>query len=205
MKQQICCKRQIFFGMFFAVAWWGQVASADVGVVASEWQAATADSARSAVQNTQNTSMEATSTSEQTAEELLFVEGDAYVAQASGGVEDDGDIWGISMRLGFGLALVVLLAWGAAHLLRKSTLGKQLGADNTLIRVAERVYLGPKKAVFLVEIGGRALALGVTDDRITTLSEWTAGELDLTPKPSEPSPFANQLKNVLGKTVGEST
>ena len=205
MKQRICCKWQILLGVFFAVAWWEQVAGADVGVVASEWQAATAYSVRSAVHNTQNTSMGFTSNSEQTAEEPLIVEGDAHVAQASGGVEDDGDIWSISMRLGFGLALVVLLAWGAAHLLRKSTLGKKLGADNTLIRVAERAYLGPKKAVFLVEIGGRVLALGVTDDRITTLSEWTAGELNLTPKPSVPSPFANQLKNVLGKTVEEST
>lgn len=205
MKQLIRCEWQILSGVLFAVIWWGQVARADEGVVASEWQTAAADSARSAVQNTQNTSMGVTSASEQTAEEPLLVEGDARVAQASGGVEDDGDIWSISMRLGFGLALVVLLAWGAAHLLRRSTLGKQLGADNTLIRVAERAYLGPKKAVFLVEIGGRALALGVTDDRITTLAEWTAGELDLTPRPSVPSPFASQLKNVLGKTVGEST
>ena len=118
---------------------------ADEGVVESGWQAAIADSARSAVQDP---SMESTATSEQTAEEPLFAEGDAYVAQARSGAEDDGDIWSISMRLGFGLALVVLLAWGAAHLLRKSTLGKQLGADNTLIRVAERAYLGPKKAVF---------------------------------------------------------
>ncbi len=202
MKQRICCKWQILLGVFFGVACWSQVVRADVGVVASEWQAVAADSARSAVQGL---SIGATSTSEQAADEPLFAEGDSYVAQASSGAEDDGDIWSISMRLGFGLALVVLLAWGAAHLLRKSTLGKQLGADNTLIRVAERAYLGPKKAVFLVDIGGRALALGVTDDRITTLAEWTAGELDLTPKSSVPSPFANQLKNVLGKTVGDST
>ena len=201
MKQRIHYKWQILFGVFFAVTCWGQVARADEGVMASEWQAVTADSARTAVQDP---SMEATATSEQTAEEPLFAEGDAYAAQVSSGAEGDGDIWSISMRLGFGLALVVLLAWGAAHLLRKSTLGKQLGADNTLIRVAERAYLGPKKAVFLVEIGGQALALGVTDDRITTLAEWTAGELDLTPKPSMPSPFASQLKNVLGKTAGES-
>ena len=202
MKERIRCKWQILFGVFFAVAWWGQVARADEGVVESGWQAAIADSVRSAVQDP---SIGSTATSEHTAEELLFAEGDTYVAQEASGAEDDGDIWSISMRLGFGLALVVLLAWGAAHLLRKSTLGKQLGADNTLIRVAERAYLGPKKAVYLVEIGGRALALGVTDDRITTLSEWTAGELDLTPRPSVPSPFASQLKNVLGKTVGEST
>ena len=117
------------------------------------------------------------------------------MAPAGTDAEGDGDIWSISMRLGFGLALVVLLAWGAAHLLRKSTLGKQLGADNSLIRVAERAYLGPKKAVFLVEIGGRALCTRrVTDDRSTrrygrsdlknyadenvSVDEWTAGELD---------------------------
>ena len=202
MKQRIRCKWPILFGVLIAVACWGQVTKPDEGVVASGWQADTADSAGSAVQDP---SIGSTATSEQTAEEPFFAGEDAYVAQATSGAEDDGDIWSISMRLGFGLALVVLLAWGAAHLLRKSTLGKQLGADNTLIRVAERAYLGPKKAVFLVEIGGRALALGVTDDRITTLAEWTAGELDLTPRASVPSPFASQLKNVLGKTVGEGT
>lgn len=201
MKQRTRCRWQALFGVFFAISWWGQVAMADEEAVASEWQAATADSAHSVVQDA---STEAVDGADQTVEEPLFTEGDTYVAPAGTDAEGDGDIWSISMRLGFGLALVVLLAWGAAHLLRKSTLGKQLGADNSLIRVAERAYLGPKKAVFLVEIGGRALALGVTDDRITTLSEWTAGELDLTPQPSVSSPFASQLKNVLGKTVGES-
>ena len=154
MKQRTRCRWQALFGVFFAISWWGQVAMADEEAVASEWQAATADSAHSVVKDA---STEVIDGADQTVEEPLFTEGDTYVAPAGTDAEGDGDIWSISMRLGFGLALVVLLAWGAAHLLRKSTLGKQLGADNSLIRVAERAYLGPKKAVFLVEIGGRAL------------------------------------------------
>jgi len=117
------------------------------------------------------------------------------------GAEEDMEesIWTIAMRLGFGLSLVVLLAWGAAYLLKRSTLGRQLGTDSGAIRVVERAYLGPKKAVFLVEISGRALALGVTETNISTLSEWEAGEIELKPRDTTPSPFASQLKNILGQ------
>jgi flagellar biosynthetic protein FliO len=194
MKQPKWNVWQALLGAVIAIAWWGQVARAEEEVVASEWHATTADSAQVAEQGA---AIAAEGSAERAAEEPLLVGGDPLLLDADGTAEEGDDIWDISMRLGFGLALVVLLAWGAAHVLRKSALGKQLGADNSLIRVAERAYLGPKKAVFLVEIGGRALALGVTDDRITPLAEWAAGELDLTPRATSPSPFASQLKNVL--------
>ncbi len=115
--------------------------------------------------------------------------------------EEEG--WSIALRLGFGLGLVILLAWGASQLLRRSALGRQLGTDSGIIRVAERVYLGPKKAVFLVDIGGRVLALGVTEEHINTLAEWGAGELELAERHVSASPFAAQLKKLLGQTPRE--
>lgn len=102
------------------------------------------------------------------------------------------------VKLGLGLALVILLAWGAVFLLRKSALGKQFGGAGNSIRVVERFYLGPKKAIYLVEIGGRPLALGVTDTAITPLTQWQPGELDLTPRTASPSSFAAQFRSLLG-------
>ena len=77
--------------------------------------------------------------------------------------EDGMTYWGVASKLGLGLALVILLAWGAVYLLRPSTVGQQCSGVGKTIRIAERTYLSPKKAIYLVEIGDRTLALGVTD------------------------------------------
>ncbi|MCC7264551.1 MAG: flagellar biosynthetic protein FliO [Candidatus Latescibacteria bacterium] len=108
----------------------------------------------------------------------------------------------LMVKLGLGLALVILLAWGTVFLLRKSAFGQQFGAAGTNIRVMERFYLGPKKAIYLVEIGGRPLALGVTDSAITPLSQWQPGELELTPRPGASPSFAAQFRSLLGQQPG---
>ena len=72
MKQRTRCRWQALFGVFFAISWWGQVAMADEEAVASEWQAATADSAHSVVQDA---STEVIDGADQTVEEPLFTEG----------------------------------------------------------------------------------------------------------------------------------
>ncbi len=102
------------------------------------------------------------------------------------------------VKLGLGLALVVLLAWGTVFLLRKSAFGQHFGTAGNNIRVMERFYLGPKKAIYLVEIGGRALALGVTDTAITPLTQWQAGELEVAPNPAASPSFAAQFRAMLG-------
>ena len=101
------------------------------------------------------------------------------------------------VKLGLGLGLVILLAWGTVFLLRKSAFGQQFGVSGNHIRVVERFYLGPKKAIYLVEIGGRPLALGITDAAITSLTEWQPGELDLPPRPTSSASFATQFRNLL--------
>jgi flagellar biogenesis protein FliO len=104
----------------------------------------------------------------------------------------------IMARLGLGLGLVVLLAWGAVHLLRRSGLGQHLGASGGAIRIGERAYLGPKKLICLVGIGDRTLALGVTDENITLLGEWPAEQLQVAPRPRPAGSFADQLRKFLG-------
>ena len=105
--------------------------------------------------------------------------------------------WEVASKLGMGLGLVVVLAWGAVFLLRKSGVGQQFGRIGKTVRIAERTYLSPKKAIYLVEIGDRTLALGVTEENISTLSEWQAGELELVASPVPGGAFATQFKNLL--------
>lgn len=106
-------------------------------------------------------------------------------------------------RLGLGLGLIVLLVWGVVYLLRKSPIGQQFGGSGSLIRVAERTYLGPKKFICLVEIGDRTLALGVTEENITSLTEWPAGSLELLPCQETSGSFVSQFKNLLGQVKEE--
>ena len=103
----------------------------------------------------------------------------------------------VATDLGLGLGLVILLAWGAVYLLRKSSVGQQFGGTGKMIRIAERSHISPKKAIYLVEIGDRILALGVTEENITALSEWQAGELELATEPVPVGSFAKQFKKML--------
>ena len=104
-------------------------------------------------------------------------------------------------KLAVGLGLVIFLVWGSVWLLRKSALGQKFGASGNTIQVLERSFLGPKKSIYLVEIGGRVLALGVTEENIALLTEWQVGELEISsPKSSSPGLFATQLKTLLGQS-----
>ena len=116
---------------------------------------------------------------------------------AAVGAEADISFWELASKIGMGLCLVVVLAWGAVFLLRKSAVGQQFGGTGKTIRIAERNYISPKKAIYLVEIGDRTLALGVTEEQITALSEWKAGELELATSTERDSTFSTQFKSLL--------
>ncbi len=47
-----------------------------------------------------------------------------------------------------------------------------------LIQVLEKCYISPKKGIFIVKVGSKLLALGVTETQINLLSE-----LDSNPEP----------------------
>jgi flagellar biosynthetic protein FliO len=108
----------------------------------------------------------------------------------------------IMAKLGLGLGLVVLLAWGAVAILRRTALGQQYGAAGSAIKVFERAYLGPKKQICLVAIGGRTLAVGVTDQQITMLAEWDTDELAMPPEQAPGPGFAGQLRRLLDASPG---
>ena len=113
----------------------------------------------------------------------------------------DGSYFAILTKMGLGLGLVIALVLVTVWLLRKSALGQRMGGGGGAIRVIERSFLGPKKAIYLVEIGDRTLALGVTDEQVGRLAEWQKGEIDLSAvhAPQAGGSFAAQLRTVLGR------
>ena len=85
----------------------------------------------------------------------------------------------VILKLGLVLVLVILLIWGSAVFLRRNGIGGRFLAGTGNIQVIERSYLGPKKSIYLVRIGQRTLALGVTNDQITTLAQLADEEVPI--------------------------
>ena len=116
--------------------------------------------------------------------------------------EDAGslDLMPLLVKVSFGLGLVVLLAWGTVYLLRRSALGTGLTNQGSAVRVLDRNWIGPKKAIYLVDIGGRTLALGVTEEHISVLSAWEDGEISVSqPSAAGGGAFATQFRALLSR------
>lgn len=83
----------------------------------------------------------------------------------------DSGMGGLVIRLALSLILIVGLIYLSLFLLKKSSLGFKKGRAGELIQVLERCYISPKKGIFIVKIGSKLLALGVTETQINLLSE----------------------------------
>jgi flagellar biosynthetic protein FliO len=82
------------------------------------------------------------------------------------------------VKMMLSLVLVVALAVAALYL-SKRVLPKVTKASGKEIRVMETSYLGPRKALHLVEIGNQKLLIGSTNESITTLAHIGDAWLDL--------------------------
>lgn len=72
------------------------------------------------------------------------------------------------------LAAVLALIFALAYLLRKLKLTGRLGeAGNEGWRVLAVKHLGPRRQVFVLEVGSRLLLIGVTDRSMTPLMDIT--------------------------------
>lgn len=117
------------------------------------------------------------------------------------------DVSSLITRMVLSLGVVLLLIWGAVHVLQRiSGRSNKIGGTESHIRVLDRTYLAPKKAVYVLKIGSRSLAVGVTDTQITPLAELDAEETNLAyptslPNATTPS-FANLLKDVRTRIAG---
>mgnify|MGYP001273803984 CR=1 FL=1 len=84
--------------------------------------------------------------------------------------------YGLLARMVFSLFVVLVLIWGAVQILQRvSKTSANKGSSH--IRVLDRAHLAPKRAIYVVQIGSQPLALGVTDNQITTLAELDAEEI----------------------------
>ena len=78
--------------------------------------------------------------------------------------------YGLLARMVFSLLAVLVLIWGTVQILQR--VSKTPGTNRSShIRVLDRAHLAPKRAIYVVQIGSQSLALGVTDNQITTLAE----------------------------------
>jgi len=75
------------------------------------------------------------------------------------------------LRLFVSLVLIIGLIYLSLYLLKKSSLGLKKNRAGDLVQVLERSYISPKKGIFIVKIGSRVVALGVTETQINLLSE----------------------------------
>jgi flagellar biosynthetic protein FliO len=78
----------------------------------------------------------------------------------------------------FSVALVIVLGVAALYLSKK-VLPKVTNAPGKEIHVLETTYLGPRKALHLVEVDNHKLLIGSTNENIATLAHMTDAWLDL--------------------------
>ena len=93
---------------------------------------------------------------------------DAQVARPIPFRTDD-SLGGLALSVGLGLVIALGAGLGALHLLRRY-LARSQGAPGRRLRVIETVRLGPKSALFLVEIDGRSLLVGQQGESLAVLT-----------------------------------
>lgn len=81
---------------------------------------------------------------------------------------------GYLLKMIFSLAVIGGLAYATLRLFPRNL---ALGHTGEYITVYDTQPLGQNKGIYIAEIGGKVLALGVTDHNITILSEITDGDL----------------------------
>ena len=79
---------------------------------------------------------------------------------------------GLLFRVAVSLAFIVLLIWGAVWVMRRfSGAGAGRAGSDGLVDVLGRTYIAPKKAIYVLRVGDRALAVGVTESTMMPLVE----------------------------------
>jgi flagellar biogenesis protein FliO len=87
-------------------------------------------------------------------------------------------------RMMLSVAIVAVLGLGALYL-SKRVLPKVANASGKEVCIRETVYLGPRKALHLVEVGRHKLLIGSTNESITALAHLTDGWIDLPKQQAE--------------------
>jgi flagellar biosynthetic protein FliO len=83
--------------------------------------------------------------------------------------------WPTAVDIGIKLLAVIALIYVAATLLKRYTLGLPK-ASQGIIHVLDASPIGPRRTIYVVEVGDRVLVIGGTDSSLTTLAEFTDPE-----------------------------
>jgi flagellar biosynthetic protein FliO len=85
----------------------------------------------------------------------------------------------LSVKLIGSVALVVGLLYAAMYAVRRFGPGFKLGGiRQNAISVLHKRHIAPKKAVYILKIGRRAMVVGVTDSQINHLADLTDEDLE---------------------------
>ena len=116
---------------------------------------------------------------------------------------DQPDFFTTAIKMFSALLLVLGIFLGTFYLLRRVM--KRDGADpgKKNIRVIDRNYIGVKKSVALVEVPGKVLVLGVTNDHISFLTQIddpaSIEQLKRVDRAGTPTSFSSHFNRLLTK------
>lgn len=113
------------------------------------------------------------------------------------------------VRLFVALIIILGMIYAAVYVMRRFWARQTTQpSSSNLFSVLGRLHLGPKKAIYMIEIPGRILIIGVTESRMEMLGEITdQDEIELIKSSAgdiTPLPFLSHLKrwsNRIGKGV----
>lgn len=118
------------------------------------------------------------------------------------------DFFTTAIRMFSALLLVLGIILVAFYLFRKLAKRNVMPSGINFIRIIDRSYIGVKKSITLVEVSGKFLVLGVTNDRISLLTQIEDSDslmlLNKTTTESPSSGFKSQLNRLLDKSKNSS-
>ena len=116
------------------------------------------------------------------------------------------DTYAVLARLGLSLLAVIVLICGALLLVRRLSHRGRSGPGRSRIRVLERKFIAPKRAVYVIQVGDRTLAVGVSDTQMSTLAELdpeeTLAAYPPVPTRTEPVSFSSLFDSVRSRFAG---
>jgi flagellar biosynthetic protein FliO len=122
-------------------------------------------------------------------------------AESPAEVPDPG-IGGMAFKVIGSVLLLIGVLYAGMYAMRvlSGRTGRQ-GFNSDAISVLHKRHIAPKKAIYVLKVGGRAMVLGVTDSQISHLSDLSDTELDALkiPKGAGRQTFKQQL---LGFALG---
>jgi flagellar protein FliO/FliZ len=99
------------------------------------------------------------------------------------------------------LVAVIALLFACLWLMKRLSSPKR---NAGLVRIIAAAAVGPRERVVLIEVGGKALLVGVAPGNVRTLHVFEGSELAIVPPPSAAqapaATFASRLRQALGGT-----